>query len=340
VRTRTLGNSGIEASVVGLGTWAIGGWMWGGTEEKEAVEAIEAAIDAGVTLIDTAPIYGFGRSEELVGKAIAGKRDKVVLATKCGLVWDRKDGEFFFDATSTGQAEPNDPNARDVYKFLGPASIRDEVEASLKRLRVETIDLYQTHWQEDTTPVADAMAALLKLKDEGKIRAIGVSNATPDKLQTYLEHGAVATAQENFSMIDRQIEDDLLPVCRERNVSILAYSPLALGLLTGKITTDRTYGDGDLRDGRERFAAENLRRVQAMLASFRDIAADRGVTLAQLAIAWTVAQPGVTFALCGARRRDHALENAAAGDLQLNSAELASMDGAIDAYLAEVGRSE
>jgi aryl-alcohol dehydrogenase-like predicted oxidoreductase len=179
MRYRSLGKSGIEASVVGLGSWAIGGWMWGGAEEAESVRAIHAAIDAGVNLIDTAPVYGFGVSEEVVGKAIRDRRDKVVLATKCGLVWHEEKGEFFF---ASDEKHPTDDGRIKVYRRLAPDTIRREVEWSLKRLGTDRIDLLQTHWQDSTTPIAATMHTLMELKKEGKIRAIGCSNATPEQM--------------------------------------------------------------------------------------------------------------------------------------------------------------
>ncbi|MFW6256159.1 MAG: aldo/keto reductase, partial [Candidatus Sumerlaeota bacterium] len=228
--TRKLGNSGIDASVVALGTWALGGWMWGGTEKNKPLDAVHAAIDHGITLIDTAPIYGYGHSEELVGKAISDRRDKVVLATKCGMRWDKEEGEFFFKSDETGSGKGD--KQYKIYKNLKPESIRLEIERSLKRLNVETIDLYQTHWQDKTTPIEDTMAELEKIRDEGKIRAIGVSNATVAQMQKY---GQIDSDQEKFSMLDRPMQKKgQLEFCRKNNIAVLAYSPLELGLLTGK----------------------------------------------------------------------------------------------------------
>ncbi|MDP8223189.1 MAG: aldo/keto reductase [Candidatus Lernaella stagnicola] len=334
MRFRELGRSGIEASVVGLGAWAIGGWMWGGTEEKDGIAAIQAAIDAGISLIDTAPAYGYGRSEEIVGKAIRQRRDRVVLATKCGLVWEGTSGEFFFYGNQRGQADESDPDARRIYRYLHPDSVRREVEQSLRRLGTDYIDLMQTHWPDATTPIQDTMAELLKLKDEGKIRAIGASNVEPSHLREYLAAGQLDNIQENFSMIDRQIERDLLPMARENGLAVLAYSPMVLGLLTGKIGPDRRFEEGDLRLGDPRFSAEGLQRMQGLLAGFQPIAENHDATIGQLVIAWTAAQPGLTHVLCGARRPDQAAENAAAGDLLLSEDELVRIDAALAEYLA------
>lgn len=318
---RPLGQSGISASAIGLGTWAIGGSWWGGTDEHDSIEAIRAGVDAGINLVDTAPMYGCGLSEELVGKAIAGVRDKVVLATKCGLVWwDSTKGDHFFEK-----------DGLTVHRYLGPESIAHECEQSLKRLGVDAIDLYQTHWQETTTPVEDTMAALLRLKDQGKIRAIGVSNATPEKMDAYRATGPLDSAQERYSMIDRGLEAEMLPYCLEHNVAVLAYSPLALGLLSGKIDAGREFAGDDLRKGNPRFAKENVEKVNAMLGQFAAIAEGHGLTMAQLVIAWTVRQPGLTHALVGARNAAQARENAAAGAATLSEAEVAAMDKVVAA---------
>mgnify|MGYP005812061173 CR=1 FL=1 len=184
--TRPIGSSGIKASVVGLGTWAIGGWMWGGTEEKQSVEAIQHSIDEGISLIDTAPAYGQGLSETIVGKAIEGRRDKVVLATKCGLVWHTQKGNHFFDY-----------DGKPVHRYLGKESIIHELEQSLTRLKTDYIDLYITHWQDPTTPVQETMEALETLKSQGKIRAIGASNVSADNLKAYLAAGQLTPSRKN-----------------------------------------------------------------------------------------------------------------------------------------------
>jgi len=334
MRYRQLGSSGINASVVAFGAWAVGGWMWGGVEERDAVKAIHAAIDAGINFIDTAPIYGFGRSEEVVGRAIADRRDEVVLATKCGLVWDVEMGDFFFTSDQEVIRKDGGGDLK-VHRYLGPESVRREVEASLKRLGTDHIDLYQTHWQESTTPIADTMEELIRLREEGKIRSIGVSNVSVAQLEEYRAAGAVDSDQEQYSMLFRKHEDSLLPYCRENGLALLAYSPLAQGLLTGKVGPDRVFPEGDQRRDKPRFSVENRRKVAAMLEKFAPIAENHEITLAQLAIAWTLEQAGCTHALCGARTPEQAAENAAAGDVELEKAELATMAKAI----AELGGS-
>ncbi|MAY73316.1 MAG: aldo/keto reductase [Phycisphaerae bacterium] len=336
---RPLGGSGIDASVVGFGAWVTGGWMWGGATEDESIRAIHAFLDAGGDLIDTAPIYGFGKSEEVVGKAIADRRDRVVLATKCVMRWDLTDeqkrrAQRKFSTTEENvdwSGEPGD-DSFDVYIYGGADGIREEVELSLKRLRTDVIDLYQTHWQDDLTPIQERMETLEALKKEGKIRAIGVSNATPEQIDEYKRYGQVDSDQEKYSMLDRQAEAANLPKCDADSIAFLAYSPLAQGLLTGKVTADRTFGDGDQRHFKDRFKAGNIERVLAMLAPMRPVAEKHGVTLTQLTMAWTLAQRGCSHVLCGARNEKQAVDNAGAGAVELSADEVVTITDAVNSY--------
>lgn len=329
MQQRPLGPSGIPASVVGLGTWAIGGWMWGGTEESQSIRAIHAAIDAGVTLIDTAPIYGFGVSESIVGKAIRDRRERVVLATKCSMVCDPTRGQFKFRSTALG----HDPRGHVVIHIHSSRqSIRQEIEDSLARLQTDRIDLYQTHWQDPTTPIEETMRALVELKREGKIRAIGVCNASVADMEQYRKAGTLDSDQEKYSMLARSIEREQLPYCRHWGMAVLAYSPLALGLLTGKIGPQRQFNPGDLRRDHPQFSVENRQRVAEMLQKMRPIAEAHGVTLGQLVIAWTFHQPGLTHVLCGARDPAQALENAAAGDVRLSAEEVQAIRALVEQY--------
>jgi methylglyoxal reductase len=333
MQMRPLGQTGIEASAVAFGAWAIGGWMWGGADEGESIDAIHASLDSGVNFIDTAPIYGFGRSEEIVGKAIRRRRDQVILATKCSMVCNPNVGEPKFRCDGLG-ANPN--GIIPVHIYLGPDSIREEVEQSLRRLRTDYIDLYQTHWQEATTPIEDTMGALLDLKQQGKIRAIGVCNATLDQIKQYTAAGQLDSDQECYSMLDRQIEGSQLPYTRQENIAVLAYSPLARGLLTGKIGPDREFGPGDHRAMMPRFSKKNRQQVTTLLDAFQPIAEAHNATLAQIVIAWTIRQPGVTHALCGARNVAQAQENAAAGNLELTDEQLQQMDAAIEQHAGTI----
>jgi methylglyoxal reductase len=321
---RKIGTSDIEASVVALGAWAIGGgpW-WGDSDDRQSIDAIHAALDAGVNLIDTAPVYGWGRSEEVVGKAIQGRRDKVVLATKCGLWWHDDRGPLFFEL-----------EGRSVRRCLRPETISKEVEDSLRRLGTDYIDLYQTHWQSpepENDPIADTMACLLKLKEQGKIRAIGASNADVSQIKEYQAKGVLDAIQPRYSMLDRAIEEELLPYCLEERISALVYSPLEQGLLTGAIAMDQTFNPGEYRNNIPWFAPANRRKVLAMLEGWRPLTEKYRCNLAQLVIAWTVAQPGVTFALCGARKPEHSRHNAVGGTLVLDAEDIMTMRRAVEA---------
>jgi methylglyoxal reductase len=325
MRTRRLGASTIEASVVGLGTWAIGGWMWGGTDEAESVAAIQASLDEGVSLIDTAPAYGQGRSEEIVGRAISGRRHEVVLATKCGLVWHTRQGEHFFDY----EGEP-------VHRYLGKDSIVYEVEQSLRRLGTDYIDLYITHWQDPTTPIEETVEALVGLREQGKIRSIGASNVSEEELRRYAETGALDAIQEEYSMVTRGIESTLLPIAAEYGISTLSYSSLALGLLSGTMGPERQFTGDDQRLGNPRFSLENRQKVARLMTAIEPVAEAHGATKAQVVIAWTLAQPGITYALCGARNPGQARENARAGRLDLAADELTAIGTAVAAELTDL----
>lgn len=336
--TRPLGSSNIHASTIALGTWAIGGWMWGGSDDQDAIRAIHAFLCRGGNFLDTAPIYGFGHSEQVVGRALAelgpAARSRAVIATKCGMVCNAPGaspgGRIMMRSTALG---PSDTGHIEVSIYNHPASIARECEDSLKRLQTDYIDLYQTHWQEQQTPYEDTMAAMLKLKEQGKIRAIGVCNATTAEMDRYRSRGPLDSDQEKYSMIDRKLDAEQLPYCRRHNIAILAYSPLALGLLTGKVGPDRDFPIGDMRRTHRRFTRENRAAIAAMLAHFNPLAQSHNCTIAQLVIAWTIHQPGVTHALVGARNEAQVAENTAAASIQLSSDDLAWMNRAISAAL-------
>ncbi|OHD67582.1 MAG: hypothetical protein A2177_12495 [Spirochaetes bacterium RBG_13_68_11] len=325
MRTRPLGQSGIQASVVDLGTFAIGGWFWGGTDERTSIDAIRASIDSGVTLIDTAPIYGFGLAERIVGKAIAGRRDTVVLATKCGLRWDTDKGVF--DGYSDDRAPSKQPAKYRIHRYLGPESIAFEVERSLARLGTDYLDLYQTHWQESTTPIEATMEALERLKRQGKIRAIGVSNVSVEQLARY---GRVASAQEKFNLLDRGIEArGLVDHCVREGIAVLSYFTLEQGLLTGTMPPDRVFPEGDTRRTNPLFSGDSIRRVNEAVNELRSIAERHHATVGQIVMALTVLQRGITHMLVGARDARQAEENARAGRLDLSNGDVAAAQSAV-----------
>ena len=322
MKHRHLGNSGLSASIIGLGTWVTGGGGAWGTEpdDRESIRAIQASLDAGVNLIDTAHAYGWGRSEVVVGKAIRGRRDQVILATKCGLWTDDDRGSFF--VAREGKV---------IRRSLRPDTLVVEVERSLKNLGVDCIDLYQTHWPSvppDFTPIADTMVALLKMKQQGKIRAIGVCNVTLDELKENVRTGAnsVVSDQFRYSMLHRDAEKEILPFCAQHQLAALTYTSLEQGLLAGKVGMDRVFGPEEFRSNEAWspwFVPANRRRVLDLLASWQPLTDKYRCTLSQLVLAWTAAQPGVTHVLVGGRTRAQATENALAGALDLAAADLA-----------------
>jgi len=325
VEYRQLGKSDLKISSIGLGCWAIGGWWWGGTDVADSIAAVQKALDVGINFIDTAPAYGWGLSEEIVGRALEGRRDRAVVATKCGLVWDRECGQFHFES-----------EGKRVYRCGRKEMILRDVETSLQRLRTDRIDLYQVHWPDPTTPFEETMEALTTLLDQGKIRAIGVSNFTVEMHLQCLRHGPVHSTQPRYNMLDRKIEKDVLPFCRKRKIGVVAYSPIEQGILTGKVAPDRTLAPGDYRATRPWFQENNRRRALAFLDRIRPIADGHGKSLTQLAIAWVVSQPGVTSAIVGARRPDQVSDNAGAADWRLTDEELKQ----IDVELAALGGPE
>ncbi|CAG5003689.1 Aldo-keto reductase YhdN [Dyadobacter sp. CECT 9275] len=314
---RKLGNSDLDISVITFGAWAAGGWMWGGTERSEAVQAIRESYHAGVTSIDTAPVYGQGLSEEIVGEAIRDlPRDKVQILTKYGMHWDLAKGDFAM------KSQTNDGQAIDIYKYASADSIVKECEDSLKRLGTDYIDLYQIHWHDKTTPIQESMEAVSLLIQQGKVRYAGVCNYNAELLMEAGKYINLVSDQVPYSMLRKDIEAETVPYCIGNNISILAYSPLQRGLLTGKMTSGYSFAKDDNRASLHYFSDENIKRVNAFLAKIRPVAEDKKATLGQLVLKWTVEQPGITIALAGARDARQALENASSVDIQLNRDEI------------------
>lgn len=317
---RQLGTSDVKVTPIALGAWAIGGWFWGGTDDDAALDGIRKAVDLGMTTIDTAPVYGFGHSEEVVGRAIQGRRDQVQILTKFGLRWDTDKGVDPFHS--------QDLEGRPVcvMKYAARESVLEECERSLRRLGVETLDLYQHHWPDSGTPIEETMEACATLLEQGKIRAVGVSNYTPEMMERACKVVRLASNQPPYSMVRRDIEGDVLPWCREHDVGILAYSPLQNGILTGKVPLDRKFPDTDLRAHNPYYKPENRRRILAFLDRLRPIADSHGATLAQVVINWTIHRPGITCALVGVRNPRQAADNAGAASFSLTEAETRQVD--------------
>ena len=301
MKYRKLGTSDLVVSEVGLGTWVLGGDHWGHAEDEESIAAIHAALDSGINLIDTAPAYGRGHAEEIVGKAIKGRRARVIVATKCGV---HRDGKKFSYS-------------------LKPDDIRKEIEDSLRRLGLDTIDLYQCHWPDPKTPVEETMREMLKMRDAGKIRRIGVSNFDVPLLERALAVAPVVSLQPHYSLLERKVEQSILPFCREKKIGIISYGTLGSGILTGKYVEPPCFSKGDCRNFFYMFYKEPYwSRTQSLLAEMKEVAGKRAVPLAQVAVNWARQQEGVTAALVGARTAAQATMNAGAGNWELSRSEL------------------
>jgi methylglyoxal reductase len=281
VNYRQLGRTDLKVSEICFGCWAIGGVWWGTTDDSEAISAIRRAGDLGINFLDTADIYGFGHSEELVGRAIEGNRDRWVVATKCGVRWE---------------------NGQIVGTDLSRAHMLEAVDASLKRLKTDYIDLYQAHWPDANTPAEDVMETMLEIRRQGKIRHIGVSNFSVQDMSACLSKGPLESDQPPYNLLQRQIEQSVAPFCLQEGVSLIVYSPLASGLLTGKFTRDWKFEEGDFRAGTGQFKGDNYLRNLAIVERLKALAGRSGRTVAQLAVAWTLMNPAVTSAIVGAKR--------------------------------------
>jgi myo-inositol catabolism protein IolS len=297
---RRLGNSDIRISPVLMGTWQAGKAMWTGIDDDETQKAMLAAYDAGINTFDTAEVYGNGHSERILGKALSGVRDKVVLATKV------------------------------FSNHLKSDQIKKACERSLKNLQTDYIDLYQVHWPPGSfghaaVPMEEIMGAFDDLKKQGKIRAIGVSNFNRQQLEAAARCAEIVSLQPPYSLFWRQVEKDAAVFCREKELGILAYSPMAQGLLTGRFGPDHRFEKGDHRSSNRLFQAPHFQRVQAALGRLKPLADAKGITLGQLALAWVIAQPN-TCAIAGARNAGQAVQNAAAARVQLCAEDLQTMD--------------
>ena len=283
IETTTIPGTDLKPSRVGLGTWAIGGWMWGGSDDAQSIRTIQAAVDSGITLIDTAPVYGFGHSEEVVGKALAegGRRDKVVIATKVALDW--KDGKPFRNASR--------------------ARILKEIEDSLRRLKTDVIDLYQVHWPDPNTPIEETAGALKDLLKAGKIRAIGVSNFSPAQMDKFRSVAPLATAQPPYNLFERESETDVLPYAQRHGIVTLAYGALCRGLLAGKMTASSKFVGDDLRRNDPKFKQPRFGQYLEAVEALDRFAQERyGKRVVHLAVRWILDKQDAGIALWGARK--------------------------------------
>lgn len=324
MKLNRLGNSDVQVTPIAFGAWAVGGWMWGGAEEGAALRAIRASYDHGVTTIDTAPVYGFGRSEELVGRAMEGvSRDKYQILTKYGLNWTTPQGEFYFD-TVDDKGKPIK-----IYKYSAPTSVIKECEDSLKRLKTDYIDLLQIHWADNTTPIVETMSAVAKLIEQGKVRAAGVCNYNVSQVEEALKAVNIVSNQVPYSMINRTIEQEVVPQATKKGMSIVPYSPLQRGLLTGKIKKGHKFGDGDTREGNRFYRPENIDGANTLLQKIKPIADQYNVSLSQLVINWTTLQQAMDCVLVGARDEQQVKENVGALSFKLSNDDLGKINRAI-----------
>ncbi|NLI80582.1 MAG: aldo/keto reductase [Deltaproteobacteria bacterium] len=297
------GNTDLDVSVIVLGTWVTGGWAWGGTDEKEARAAVLKALELGVNFIDTAPVYGFGKSERIVGEALKewGNKDQVVIATKCGLEWDDR---------------------QNIRRNSSPQRILEEIDQSLKRLGVERIDLYQIHWPDDSVLLEKSMETLLKLQDNGKIRYVGLSNFNREQVEVCLTVGPVHSLQPPYNLFEREAEKELLPFCAEKGIATLTYGGLCRGLLTGKFSGKEEFPRGDLRRADPKYKPDRFIQYVKAVEEFRKIAASYGKSPAQFALRWALQQPGVTTVIAGARTPRQVEDNCGVSGWKISAEDL------------------
>jgi aryl-alcohol dehydrogenase-like predicted oxidoreductase len=316
MQTKPLGNSDLHITPIGFGAWAIGGggWAfgWGAQDDQDSIEAIQRSLDLGVNWIDTAAIYGLGHSEEVVAKALKGRTDRPYIFTKCSMIWNEK-GE--------------------ISRSLKEDSIRHEVEASLRRLNVEVIDLYQVHWPNPEPEIEEGWTTLAKLKDEGKIRHIGVSNFSVNQLQRAQAIAPVTSLQPPYSLINRKVESEVLPFCQQHNIGVIVYSPMQSGLLTGAMNSERVANmpDDDWRKQSSEFQEPRLSRNLKLVETLRQIGQEHEKSPGEVAIAWTLNNTAVTAAIVGGRNEEQVEGIIGAGEFRLDK----SAFDKINAFLRE-----
>jgi aryl-alcohol dehydrogenase-like predicted oxidoreductase len=311
MQTRQLGASDMRITTVGFGAWAIGGgdwaFSWGAQDDNESIGAIHRALDRGVNWIDTAAVYGLGHSEEIVGRAVKGRAEKPYIFTKCARRWDE---------------------SRKIYKSIKAASVREECENSLRRLGVDAIDLYQIHWPEPDEEVEEGWETMARLKEEGKVRHIGVSNFNVSQLARAQRIAPITSLQPPYSLIRRGVEEAILPFCREHNIGVLAYSPMQSGLLTGAMTPERVAGfpADDWRRNNPEFKEPRLSRNLRLAQLLGEIGSRHGASAGEVAIAWVLANPAVTGAIVGPRSPSQVDGTVGAMDLSNTADDLAQIE--------------
>jgi aryl-alcohol dehydrogenase-like predicted oxidoreductase len=314
--TRQLGNSDLKLTPIGFGAWAIGGgnWEfgWGPQDDRESVDAILRALEGGVNWIDTAAIYGLGHSEEIVAKALAASTRKPYVFTKCSMRWHEN---------------------RQIYRSLRTDSLREEVHDSLRRLKVDVIDLYQIHWPDPEAEIEEGWETLARMKEEGKVRYIGLSNFNVEQMKRALKIAPVTSLQPPYSLVNPAVENEILPFCQANNIGVINYSPMASGLLTGKMTAERIAAmpADDWRRRAPHFQEPKLSRNLKLVELLREIGSAHGVQPGVVAIAWTLRNPAVTAAIVGARRADQVDGILPAATFRLSTEEAEKIDGFVKA---------
>jgi len=316
MQTRNLGNSGLKITPIGIGAWAMGGgqwaFSWGAQDDNASIAAIHTALDAGVNWIDTAAVYGLGHSEEVVGRAIRGRSQRPYIFTKCSRVWNEK-GE--------------------IGHSLKSASIRNELEASLRRLALDVIDLYQIHWPQPDEDIEEGWRTLAELQKEGKVRYIGVSNFNAEQMRRAEKIAPITALQPNYNIVTRDIEKSILPYCKERNIGVIVYAPMKSGLLTGKMTRERisSLPPDDFRPRTISFQEPLLSRNLGLVEVLRAIGDRHGKTPGEIAIAWTLRDPVVTGAIVGMRSPEQAKQIVRSGEFRLGTDEIDEIETYMEA---------
>jgi aryl-alcohol dehydrogenase-like predicted oxidoreductase len=308
------GETDLEVSVLVLGTWVTGGWAWGGADEGDSVQAVLKALELGINFVDTAPVYGFGKSERIVGQALKewGQRDGIVVATKCGLQWDDREN---------------------IRRNASPERIKQEVDQSLTRLGLDYLDLYQIHWPDGKTLVEKSMETLVRLQDAGKIRYIGVSNFNREQIMACQSVGLVSSLQPPYNIFEREIEGEVLPFCHANGIATMAYGGLCRGLLTGKFNGDEKFPRGDLRRADPKFKPDRFKQYVKGVNQLKKLAAKYHKSVAQFALRWALQQLGITTVLAGARTAAQVEENVGVAGWQITPEDLAGVDNILKTHI-------
>ena len=308
------GKTDLEVSPIVLGTWVSGGWAWGGADDKDSVMAILRAFELGINFVDTAPVYGFGKSELIIGEALKqwGPRENIVVATKFGLEWDEREN---------------------IRRNCSPDRIREEVDQSLKRLGVHRIDLYQMHWPDRNTPLESSIEALLKLQEEGKIRHIGLSNFDADQLEACCKVAPISSLQPPYNIFERGAESAILPCCQRNEIATLVYGGLCRGLLSGNFKGDEQFPKGDLRRADPKFKPDRFRQYVKAVDAMKKLAAKYDKTMAQFALRWALQQPGITAVIAGARTSKQVEDNAGVSGWTISEADIRKVDDILSKHI-------